>query len=141
MEMRSTRNIYLASMLAWVFLVMGCAGHDHQHQEEVLPPPVYVEPETAQALKEGNRFFKERRWREAEEQYRIAMQSFPSLAEAHYNLGMALNKQGRFSESRDHFTRALKLEPGNSMYRNAPPFRRYEDVTPESEPETNSHGH
>lgn len=89
-------------------------------------------------MKEGNRLFKEQRWKDAEEQYRIAIQSFPSLAEAHYNLGLALHEQGRYSESRAHFTRALKLEPRHVVYRNTPPFRQYGDVT--SEPEPESHG-
>jgi tetratricopeptide (TPR) repeat protein len=101
----------LASLLIWLPLVMGCAGHDHQHLDEPLPPLVYADPETAQAMKEGNRYFKEGWWTGAEKQYRIAILAFPAMAEAHYNLGLTLNKQGgRYQESRDHFTRALKNE-------------------------------
>ena len=120
---------------------MGCAGHDHQHQEEVLPPPVYADPETTEAMKEGNRFFKERRLRDAERKYQSVIQSFPSLAEAHYNLGWALHKQVRYIESRIHFTRAVKLEPHHPVYRNAPLFRRYGDVIHETEPARDPHGH
>ena len=141
MENRSTRWRKGVFVLIWVAFLVGCAGHDHQHQDQALPPPVYADPETAQAMAEGNRLFKERRWRDAEEKYQIAIQSFPSLAEAHYNLGLALYRQGRFSESRGHFTRAVKLEPRNSVYRNAPPFRRYGDVTSETQPEPDVHGH
>ena len=133
--------MYLVSLLTWLSLVMGCAGNNHQHQDEVLPPPGYADTQTVQAMQEGNRLFKEKRWRDAEEQFRIAIQSFPSLAEAHYNLGLALHEEGRFSESREHFTRAVELEPHNSVYRNAPPFRRYGEVPSEPEPEPASHGH
>lgn len=134
--------MYFVSLLAWLFWVMGCAGHDHQHGDEPLPPPVYADSETAQAMKEGNRLFKERRWyKDAGEQYRIAIQAFPTMPEAHYNLGLALKNQGLYKEARVHFTRALNLEPHNPVYRNAPPFRRYEGVTSETEPEPESHGH
>ena len=141
MKLRNEQEFYLVILLVWFSLVIGCAGHDHQHHDEVLSPPVYAEIETTQAMKEGNRFFKEQRWSDAEKQYRIAIQSFPSLAEAHYNLGLALHEQGRYKESREHFTRAVKLESRNTVYRNAPPFRRYGDVTSEPEPEPDSHGH
>jgi tetratricopeptide (TPR) repeat protein len=144
MEIRSIQYIYLASLLIWLSLAMGCAGHGHQHLDEPLPPPVYAAPETAQAMKEGNRYFKEGWWTGAEKQYRIAIQAFPSMAEAQYNLGLTLNKQGgRYQESRVYFKNALKLEPRNPVYRNAPPFRRYENATtkPEPEPDSDGHGH
>ncbi len=68
--------------------------------------------------------------------------SFSSLAEAHNNLGLALQEQGRFSESRGHFSRAVKLEPRHTVYRNVPPFRRYGDVPSETESEQEKHsGH
>jgi len=63
------------------------------------------------------------------------------MSEAHYNLGLALKKQGLYKEARVHFTRTVKLEPHNPVYRNAPSFRRYEEVTSEPEPEPDSHGH
>ena len=138
---QNKRFLKEAFLFLWVVFLMGCAGHDHQHHDEVLPPPGYADAPTRQAINEGNRFFKEQRWSDAEEQYRIAIQSFPSLAEAHYNLGFVLHEQGRYKESREHFTRALQLEPRNSVYRNAPPFRRYGDVTSEPEPEPDSGGH
>lgn len=141
MGLRRKRYMYFVSVLAWLFLVMGCAGHDHKHGDEPLPPPVYADPETAQAMNEGNRFFKDKWWKGAEGKYRIAIQGFPSLAEAHYNLGLVLNKQARFEESLVYFSRALQLEPRNTLYRNAPPFRRYGDVTSETKPEQDSHGH
>ncbi len=142
MGMTSKKNIYWANLFLGLSLVLGCAGNDHQHQDEPLPPPLYADAETAQVMKEGNRFFKERRWwRDAGEQYRIAIQAFPSMPEAHYNLGLALKKQGLYKEARVHFTRALKLAPRNPVYRNAPPFRRYEEVIPETEPEAGSDGH
>jgi len=135
MEIKVARRLKEVFLLTWLIFLVGCTGDDHQHRDHPLPPPIYVEPETAKALKEGNRHFKEGWWTGAEKKYRIAIQAFPSLAEAQYNLGLTLNKQGRFKESHVHFKRALKLEPRNPMYRNAPPFRRYGEVKVETEPE------
>lgn len=104
MGLRSEWYLYLASLLIGISFVMGCAGHDHQHRDEPLPPPVYADSETAQAMKEGNRLFKERRWwRDAAEQCRIAIQAFPTMPEAHYNLGLALKKLGLYKKARVHF--------------------------------------
>ncbi|GJL52962.1 MAG: hypothetical protein NPIRA02_00940 [Nitrospirales bacterium] len=140
MSMRKKQDFSLAILLAWLSLLMGCAGHDHQHHDEVLPAPGYADSQTKQALKEGNRFFNKQWWRDAEKQYRNAITSMPSLAEAHYNLGLALSKQGKYKESHSHFMRAVKLEPTNPVFRNAPPFRRYEEVPSETELETDAHG-
>ena len=135
METKGARRLKEVFLLTWLIFLMGCAGDDHLHRDYPFPPPTYVEPETAKAVKEGNRYFKEGWWTGAEKKYRIAIQAFPSLAEAQYNLGLALNKQARFKESHVHFTRALKLEPRNPVYRNAPPFRRYGEVKSATKPE------
>lgn len=135
MEAKGAWRLKEVFLLTWLIVLVGCAGNDHQHRDHPLPPPLYAEPETAKAMKEGNRYFKEGWWTGAEKKYRIAIQAFPSLAEAQYNLGLTLNKQARFKESHVHFSRALKLEPRNPVYRNAPPFRRYGEVKAEPEPE------
>ena len=49
----------------------------------------------AQALlTEGNRLFREGRWEAARQQFQSAVQEQPDLAEAHYNLGLAMEQDG-----------------------------------------------
>ena len=68
--------------------------------------------------------------------YEEAVQAQPKLAEAHYNLGMALYKKGPVSAASPHFIEAADLAPGHPVIWNAPPFRKYGTV--ESSPPTSA---
>ena len=125
-------------ILGWTailaMMLNGCTGHDHAHQHErVLPPPASADPIAAAALVKGNRYFAERQYGKAQEQYRAAIEAQPALAEAHYNLAVTLYKEGRFKESRPHFVEAANLAPGHPVIWNAPPFRKYGVVETESD--------
>jgi len=48
------------------------------------------------------------------------------LAEAHYNLALALEKLGEKAEARKHYVAAANLAPGNKVIWDAPPLRKYE---------------
>jgi len=121
-------------------LIVGCGGPPHHQKDHPLPPPAYADSVAATAIEEGNRLFALRDWSEASKQYEAAIQAQSSLGEAHYNLGLSLYQQGRYAEARPHFVRAAKLEPGNSVIRNAPPFRTYGTVEQDTELES-SDGH
>ncbi|MCA9458642.1 MAG: tetratricopeptide repeat protein, partial [Nitrospira sp.] len=95
-------------------------------------------PLVAQLLLDGNRLFAEHRWTSAIIKYEEAVQAQPTLAEAHYNLGMALYKKGPVSAARPHFIEAADLAPGHPVIWNAPPFRKYgtvESNTPTEAPD------
>ena len=132
-------------VLIVVLLIAGCASHSHQHEEQTLRPPKNADPVAAQALLEGNRLFADHQWTAAIKKYKEAIQAQPSLAEAHYNLALTLDQQGRFSESRPHYRKAADLAPGNKVIWNAPPFRQYRTVEPDiqesgpAEPSGHSH--
>lgn len=117
-------------------LVMGCVGAPNPQKDQPLSPPAYADPVAATAIQEGNRLFSLWDLRGASKHYEAAIQAQSSLGEAHYNLGLALHQQGRFVESHPHFRRAAKLEPGNLVIRNAPPFRTYGTVEQDTEPES-----
>jgi tetratricopeptide (TPR) repeat protein len=57
-----------------------------------------------------------------------------SLGEAHYNLGLALYRRSLYAEARPHFKKAAQLEPFNEVIWNAPPFRKYGTVEPNTPP-------
>jgi tetratricopeptide (TPR) repeat protein len=122
----------------WIgfFLVVlglgGCAGISQAPQDDPLPPPENANPLVAQLILDGNRLFAEHRWTAAIGKYEEATQAQPTLAEAHYNLGMALYRKGPVSAARPHFIEAADLAPGHPIIGNAPPFRKYGTVEPSS---------
>jgi tetratricopeptide (TPR) repeat protein len=115
-----------------VLMISGCAGTAQSPQDEPLPPPENANPPVAQLILDGNRLFAEHRWTAAIGKYEEATQAQPTLAEAHYNLGLTLYRKGPVSASRPHFVEAADLAPGHPVIGNAPPFRKYGTV------ETNS---
>ncbi|MDT3776676.1 tetratricopeptide repeat protein [Nitrospira sp. MA-1] len=126
------RNVFEIHFWVGIFLIMlrvgGCATAPQPPQNEPLPPPENATPLVAQLLLDGNRLFAEHRWTSAIIKYEEAVQAQPKLAEAHYNLGMALYKKGPVSAARPHFLKAADLAPGHPVIRNAPPFRKYGTV-------------
>ncbi|GJL58838.1 MAG: hypothetical protein NPIRA03_16950 [Nitrospirales bacterium] len=130
---------YVVSMIVVVLLV-SCGGVTQSPQDDPLPPPENATPLVAQLIIEGNRLFTEHRWTAAIGKYEEAIQAQPKLAEAHYNLGMALYKKGPVSGARPHFIEAADLAPGHPVIWNAPPFRKYGTVE-SSTPASSSDGH
>lgn len=61
--------------------------------------------------KEGIAHFKEGHWDVAEKHFRAAIDANPELAEAHYNLALALDKMGNHGDATSHFGKALELAP------------------------------
>ena len=101
-------------------------------------PPATNHSAGIPALVEGNKLFADHRWTATMKKYQEAIQADPSLAEAHYNLALTLDQQGRFSESRPHYMKAAELAPGHPVIWNAPPFREYGTVetdTPDQAPD------
>ena len=64
----------------------------------------------------GIAYFRLRRWREAEEEFRAVLELSPTDHYAHYALGRALEKQGRASEANGHYKLASSMEPANRRY-------------------------
>jgi len=56
---------------------------------------------------------------EAIEHLEQALRLKPDYVEAHFNLGLALEKLGRTPEAIEHYQQALKLRPDLTAVRNA----------------------
>ncbi|MDT7040721.1 tetratricopeptide repeat protein [Candidatus Nitronereus thalassa] len=79
----------------------------------------------------------------SDRKYEEAIQSQPKLAEAHYHLGLTLYRKGSLLAAQPHFIEVANLAPGHPAIWNAPPFRQYGTVEPETqEPAQDGHtGH
>ncbi|MDP1767721.1 MAG: tetratricopeptide repeat protein [Nitrospirota bacterium] len=89
----------------------------------VLEAPAGVSPAVAMQLDKGNALFAEQKWVEAEQIYRQAIATEPTLAEAHYNLASTLHRAGKVAEAKKHYMEAANLAPGNKVIWDAPPLR------------------
>ena len=133
-KLKATKKQAVFGTHLWIgiFLMVlgigGCAGTPQAPQDEPLPPPENALPLVAQLIIDGNRLFAEHRWTAAIGKYEEATQAQPKLAEAHYNLGLALYRKGPVSAARPHFIEAADLAPGHPVMWNAPPFRKYGSV-------------
>jgi Flp pilus assembly protein TadD len=64
----------------------------------------------------GIAYFRLRRWREAEAEFRAVLDLSPTDHYAHYALGRALDKQGRETEANGHYKLASSMAPGSRRY-------------------------
>jgi len=111
-----------------IFLInMGCAS-DKSAPFMVLDPPPDTNAEVQAFLTEGNRLFREGRWGAARQQFQAAVLEQPDLAEAHYNLALAMDHMGDQAGAKPHFITAANLAPGNKVIWDSPPLRRYGNV-------------
>ena len=115
--LRNTTIMLGATFLLLVFMMEGCAGSSHLPKEKPFPPLV------AKVILVGNQCFPEHRWTAAMGKFEEAIQVQPKMAEAHYNLGLTLNRQGPVSAAGPHIIEAANFAPGHPVIWNAPPFR------------------
>ncbi len=54
--------------------------------------------------------------------FEAAVKASPTLAEAHYNLGMVFYTMGAEGEANPHFMEAANLAPGNEVIWSSPPL-------------------
>ncbi len=115
--------------LGWVVMAMvtlvGCAG---PRKAEIRPlhAPTGTSAAVSQQLERGNQLLVQEDWAGARESYLATIQADQTLAEAHYNLGLALEKLGEKTEARKHYVAAANLAPGNKVIWDAPPLRKYD---------------
>lgn len=88
-----------------------------------LSAPVSSAGQKANA--EGLTHARQGHWDVAEGHFRNAVEADPKLAEAHYNLGLALDKLDRHDEAKAAFGRAVELAPENSMITESPVLQKH----------------
>lgn len=117
------------SVFRWAVLsmmaVVGCAS---QHKAEVRPlhAAAGTSAVVSQQLEQGNQLFAQQDWAGAQQVYLATIQADQTLAEAHYNLGLTLERLGEKAEAKKHYVAAANLAPGNKVIWDAPPLRKYD---------------
>ena len=94
---------------------------------EMKPAPLTAPASSAgqKANAEGVTHAQQDHWDVAESHFRKALEADPKLAEAHYNLGLALDKLDRHDEAKAAFEKALELAPNNSMITESPVLKKH----------------
>lgn len=96
-----------ASFIAIVLLLAGCAG---------IPPVEVASGNTSQAaaqVREGIIELNNGKYESAGERFETAILLDPKLAEAHYNLAIVLEDQGKEADAKRHLKEAASLAPNN----------------------------
>lgn len=89
----------------------------------VLPAPAGTSARAAPFMSEGDRHFLAKDWAGAIQAYQSAVAQQPDLAEAHYNLAVALDRMGDHTEARKHYLTAANFAPGHKVIWDSPPLR------------------
>jgi Flp pilus assembly protein TadD len=74
---------------------------------------------------EGVGHYKQGHWDVSEGHFRKAVKADPNLAEAHYNLGLALDKMGKHDEATAEFKKAAELAPGNPAIKDSAILKKH----------------
>ncbi|NJN69939.1 MAG: tetratricopeptide repeat protein [Nitrospira sp.] len=64
-------------------------------------------------------------WGVAEGHFRKALEADPKLAEAQFNLGLALSKQDKHDEATTAFKKAAEMAPDNTMITESPILKEH----------------
>src|SRR5687767_10962186 len=73
--------------------------------------PLSQDARVETSVAEGNELLNKRDFVAAEEKYRQAVALSPEQEDLHYNLGIALARQGKVDEAKKHYEKALQLFP------------------------------
>lgn len=127
--MREGRMRRMVMTTAVALALWGCASSGPSQAKPVtLTAPTGTPPAAVKAMEEGNRLYAAKQWAEAKTQYEAAVAASPTLAEAHYNLGLIFDRLGDKPTAKKHYLEAANLAPGDKVIWDSWPLRRHGDV-------------
>jgi Tfp pilus assembly protein PilF len=129
------RNVSAVVISVIGLMLVSCAGGGNRPLETALSAPPKAVPAAAAFNEEGIKLFYARQWDAAREKFEAAIKAQPTLAEAHYNLGLVYDAVRNDREARKHFIEAANLAPGNKVIWASPALRPVEidvQATPKS---------
>jgi tetratricopeptide (TPR) repeat protein len=74
---------------------------------------------------EGVGHYKQGHWDVSEGHFRKAIKADSNLAEAHYNLGLTLDKMGKHDEATTEFKKAAELAPANPAIKDSAILKKH----------------
>ena len=74
---------------------------------------------------EGVGHYQQGHWDVADGHFRKAIEADPNLAEAHFNLALALDKEGKHEDATTHFKKAAELAPTNVQITESPILKKH----------------
>jgi Tfp pilus assembly protein PilF len=117
------KSLVWATVLA--IALVGCAARQ-KAEMRALQAPAGTSALVSQQLEQGNQLFAQHDWAAAKQVYLATIQADSTVAEAHYNLALALERLGEKAEARKHYVTAANLAPGNKVIWDAPPLRKFD---------------
>lgn len=135
------RDLSMIAALVGMFMLSGCQSIPNRM---VLPAPAGTNAAASRHNDEGIEAYQQQQWAVAKQHFGAAINLFPELAEAHYNLGMTLYRLKAIPEGDVHFIQAANLAPGNKVIWNAPPLRGVtvpDKEVPGMSPDGHTHSH
>ena len=93
-----------------------------------LKPPVPAA--VAEATLRGTEAYGQSEYQTARVLFEQAVTGFPTSAEAHYNLGLALFALGAGAQAKQHFIEAANLAPGDKVIWDSPALRPFGSPEP-----------
>ena len=130
---RRDRSSYLSVKIGGLIcslVFIGACSSTGKVRVAALNAPGGSKPEAASAVKAGNEAFAAGQWSVAKQHYEKAIGVQKTLAEAHYNLALTLDRLGQPKQAEAHYTEAANYAPGHQVIWNSRIYRRYGDVTP-----------
>lgn len=126
--MKTLRQNWLFAIFTALFVIgLVQTGYAAEKKERKLLPA--LEAPAGSAGKEQNAAgiasYNKKDWKEAEKYFREAVKSDDKMAEARYNLGLALDKTGRHKEAGQELDLAAKLAPTNTAITGSPAVKHH----------------
>lgn len=114
------------ALVTTVVVTLGLGGCLFSQRGKLLPAPAGTRQAAARHNDEGIQAYNQGQLTGAQKHFEAALQASPMLAEAHYNLGMALYKMGFEGDANPHFMKAADLAPGNEVIWSSPALSNIE---------------
>lgn len=114
---------FIGLFLLAVFVAVGC-----EPEKEVGSETAVMSPASSAGRAdndEGVGHYRQGHWDVAETHFRKALKTDANLAEAHFNLGLALDKMGKHDEATASFKKALELAPNKIAIKDSPILKKH----------------